>query len=75
MYAVVMASIDMSHDSWSRSSNIIRKVLMQLLSTIRVHCTIKSMIAMPVPFILNWGNDKLFLYLCPFYRSAWSDLD
>jgi hypothetical protein len=31
MYEVVMTSSDLSHGSWSMSSNIIRKVLMQLL--------------------------------------------
>ena len=40
MYGVVITCSDMSHDNWSLSSNIIRKVLMQLLSKMKVslHC-------------------------------------
>jgi len=40
MYGVVITCSDMSHNSWSLSSNIIRKVLMQLVSKVKVslHC-------------------------------------
>jgi hypothetical protein len=39
MYGVVITCSDMSHDNWSLSSNIIRNVLMQLLSKmVSLHC-------------------------------------
>jgi len=40
MYGVVITFSDMSDNSWSLSSNIIRKVLMQLISKMKVslHC-------------------------------------
>jgi hypothetical protein len=67
MYAVVIAGIDMSHDNWFPSSNIIRKVLMQLLCTMKgsLHCI--KVYDCHASAIYLWKNDKLFLYLCPFY--------